>query len=135
MHMKKILIVCFLITLCLLPTSVSAISLSGSAYGGLVTAALYCTCSNNWLVTYSILYPLLTAGASTHTLIYQPGSTIAYGYQQFVTTPTPTTWQLGFYAPGAVECLMTAPNPDDPCLILPASGRIISTGASFPGAM
>lgn len=131
----KISLFLFFSILLISPASAFAVPLAGFPFGGLVSVPLYCTCSQNWRVTYSIAYPLLSPFATSRSLIYQPGETVAYGFQQFVTTPTPATWELGTYAPGAAQCLITAPNPDDPCLILPASGTILTEGASFPGAM
>lgn len=100
-------------------------------YGGLVTFAIPCTCSFGWLVSYFPLHPI-TYPWVTHSLVWQAGVSIPYAYQQFLITPTPTSWQLGTFVPGGM-CWILAPNPVDPCIPLPADGTIFMAGASFPG--
>jgi len=66
---------------------------SPNFFGGFVTTSIYCTCSNNFLLTIGP-----PVGGQ---FIYQPG-TPQYPYHSL---PRAGVWALGLYSPGGI-CLM-----------------------------
>ena len=90
----------------------------GTPFGGALTYAFPCTCSNTWLIYITPLPPTYVA-----LLSYVPGS------QAFASYNIPaTTWLLGDYTPGAGVCWVIA----TPCWPIPNEGIITPmTGSSL----
>ncbi len=124
--MKYFILSALIIFFALPLTSMAALPLPG--YGGYVVAAVPCTCPPfGYNIYYAPFYPTKTVGTLTLTM----GTFIPYAYEQFIVPyPTPTTWQLGDFVPGAGVCLVGAPPA---CAPLPSLGMIFQVGASFPG--
>ena len=99
---------------------------TGVGFGGLVNIAIPCSCSAGTWIYYTPLWgiaPLPVTGA----LWFPPGARLYAWFQLGV----PGTWNLGSYAPGTGEgCWIVAPDPADPCILLPALGTIEYMGTS-----
>ena len=100
--------------------------LTGSMFGGYVTASVPCGCSGGVWIYYSELFlglPTPITGA-----LYFPPGGILYSFYQL---GIPTTWELGQFVPGPGECLIPSGTG---CVLLPALGTIEYMGTSLPGA-
>lgn len=131
-RLRILLIVVFCILIITVPLESEALFGVVQPFGGYVLLVLPCTCSpGNWLVTYAPLFPLAYPYV-THSLVLLP-ATIRYDYVQFLRTPAPTSWHLGWFIPTVSiisPCLMGVPPA---CLPMPADGIITATGSSYPG--
>ncbi len=128
--MKRLLTIFCIVSAILIPMGVRA-QLYQPPFGGLVAFVVPCTCSFGYYITYAILHPINYPWV-TRSLVFQPGVSIPHPHLEYMTTPTPTSWELGTFTPGG-QCLVTAPNPADPCIPIPADGTIFMAGASYPG--
>jgi len=125
--MKSLVIVLMLAVFFLFTPRTSEAITTGLPFGGLVNISIPCTCSAGTWIYYTPLYlgkPVPTTGA----LWFPPGARLYAWFELGV----PATWDLGSYVPGtaAEACWITAPDPADPCIVLPAEGTIEFMGTS-----
>jgi hypothetical protein len=121
---KRLFSALLLVSILFVPFKSYALDI-GLPFGGLVTAAVPCTCSTGVWIGYSILY----LGAPTPVVgsLWFPPMAKLYAWFQL---GVPGTWNLGSYVPGVGGCWILAPNPSDPCLPLTAGGTIEYMGTS-----
>ncbi len=91
-------------------------AIGGLPFGGVISFSMYCTCSNNYLVT--------VAGPVPGNLVFQPGASSLFAYAQ-VFRPGP--FILGTYAQGSA-CLMYVVVG---CVTLTTTGVITMAGTSL----
>lgn len=97
----------------------------GSAFGGLATFTLPCTCSGNLAIWFAPLW--LGNVPAVGSLVYSPASSVLYqGYLIGV----PGAWHLGAYTPSVQACYVVVPGG---CVLVPTIGVIQYTGTSVPG--